>query len=902
MNSRTPGILPCALLWALVSFGSSAGADPAAKPAPPTPKKLTLAQVLAPLPPPADGLLLTVSPEQVTLPDETEPPAADASLEDVAGAFSDQTVSFGSVTAVAPQTMVILNTQPDPPNIAADMSYSTAFKMLAASLNDSQWQALTSEQGLGLSDLTDDTQRGLFHALFLHGQLWVGSEDPALKDLPQEKRTDVQNVSDQIDAVRVRLGQTAHLYLHSTEGGPIFHTLDRPDGAQRLSVFRPKHTPSPTENGTALAAAVPNVLKPSDLDYDSHILQVSVSAAGAATVGDLVTRISAKTGLELYVDPHYAARTLVVQGTAAEPAADLLQALCVCVTGTFRKVGPAFVLTDDLAGVGTRRKHLSDWEDGADYAGKTLRDQAGSLILHHHGADARKLPSFGDPLAVTPEEMAALPDDPGFPGLPESYGKENTMPIAKMSSAQQEWLRQAAAEYNEKLHSDPEMAGRPEADPAHNADLSVYYQVQFLVPSQSQPVDAFKSPLFILYFPTEDEFQANSTSALAAEQAKALAKLPPAPPLSAMLRLGRCRAVLGHPRSAANVDALVAAMQKLGLNTLVLDVFSGGVNHVKTSGANGTDILTEALARTQGTDIAVYADLSLLTWGDAPPESVQDLTIDGQNSRQAAIETHQINPTTEYDGNDEPISFTAPPVAVSPSSPEVQTTLMALVQDLAARPGLAGFVWEDADTDNDLGYTLDRRLSFLRSAHADPVDTTEGLDTLQAKTKLPLFDDSKIDTAVGALWTKAQTEVNTSLLEQLRAAAQTNSNPPILMEQGWNEHSWYASWDNPKSQPPPQRDLTFDGDYAANIASIKQTARTQGHIVLRREVVESDGDTTALARKLQDDAKTLPGDGFVLDFRQDEETQGAAPLDSLVQAVSAENSSADSKIGKKTVK
>ncbi len=892
-------LLPALLLFTLAL---PAGADPAASPAPPTPKKLTLAQALAAAPPPADGLLLSVSAEQVTLPDGAEPPPVDASLSDIAAAFGDQTTSFGTVTATAPQTMILLNTQPDAPNIAADLGYSTAFKMLTASLDDTQWQALTSERGLGLNDLSDDTQRGLFHALFPHGQLWVGSADPALRDVPQEKRTDVQNMSDQIEATRLRLGQTAKFYLHNKEGGAIFHTLDRPDSAQRLSLFHPKHAPTPTEHGVELSAVVPNALKSSDLDYDRRVLQVSVSAAGVATVGALVTRIGQKTGLELYADPHYAARTLTVQGAAAtEPAADLLRALCLCVTGTFRKVGPAYVLTDDLMGVGTRRKHLEDWEGEADYARDVLGDQAGSALLHHHASTARKLPALGDPLAVTPEEMAALPEDGEFPGLPKIFG--NSWPIAKLSPAQQAWIRQAAAEYNDKPLNDPQTEAKPEADATHDVDLKVNYQVQFLIPGQSQPIDAFNSPLFLLYYPSEEELMANSAPTYAAEQAKALAKLPPAPPLSAALRLGRYRDVTAHPRSAKDVDALVAAMQKLGLNTLVLDVFSGGVSHVKTNGTNGTDILTEALARTRGTGISVFADLSLLSWGDAPPDGVQDLTIDGQNSRQAALQARQINPHTDYDYNTgKLIPFALPPVSASPSSPQVQTTLTALVQETAARPGLAGFLWEDAAVDSGLGYTPDRRLAFLRSAHADPVDTTEGSDALQAKTKLPLFDDAAVDTAVSALWTKAQTQVNTNLLEQLRAAAQAGGVMPILMEQGWNSNLWYASWDDPKSQPPPQRELSFDGNYDENEAALKGIARAQGHLVLRREAIENDGASVAMARQLQDDAKTLPGDGFVLDFRHEEVTQGAAPLDALVRAVSAESRKVSGKTVEKTVK
>ncbi len=278
------------------------------------------------------------------------------------------------------------------------------------------------------------------------------------------------------------------------------------------------------------------------------------------------------------------------------------------------------------------------------------------------------------------------------------------------------------------------------------------------------------------------------------------------------------------------------------------------------------------------------------------------MTIDGQNFRQAAIQARQIHPQPDYNFNtDKPIPFVAPPVAVSPSSPQVQAALTALVQDLAARPGLAGLVWEDANVDSDLGYTPDRRLGFLRSAHADPVDLSAS-DALQAKTNLPLFDDTAIDTTTHALWTKAQTQANTDLLVQLRLAAQTSRvTLPILMEQGWNTFPWYASWDDPQSQPPALRELTFNNNYDENVAGIKQVARAQGRIVLRREAIDSDGDIPALARKLQDDAKTLPGDGFVLDFTHDEATQGAAPLDSLVQAVSTESRQAGGKTEGKTV-
>ncbi len=553
----------CVLAFALLAYPAGAQTvTPAALP------KLTLAKALQSVPPPVGGLVLTVSAEKVTLPSGAEAPASDASITDVASAFGGITREFGSVTALAPESMVVLNTQPDPPNIMADMNPFGAIKLLAASLDDAQWQALTSEHGLGMADLTDDAQRSLFLASFRDHRLWVGSEDPALKSLPAEQRGDVRDVSGQIETTRIRMGQSATIRLHDTQGKTIYFSPGRPDAAQRLHTWRPKYQPPLTRYGATLKAAVPNTPKPSDLDWDTPALQASVSTAGLKTVGDLVSRIGQKTSLELYADPHYAAQTLTLRGTmSAAPAADLLRALCLCITGTFRKVGPAFVLTDDLVGVGVRRTQISQWEDSGEAIRDRLEEQAGSAMLHRRIGSARTLPTFGDPLAVTPEEMKSIPNDSLIPGLPKNF--DDPFPFSKLTLPQQGWLRQTAASYDEKLHrGDSSLENdRTDADLNHDVDLQVNYQIQLLVPTVGQPVDtALSFPLFELYYPSSAELLAREEASVAASGQPGAAALPPAPPLSAMLRLGQRRAVLARPRTAAEVDALVTSMQALGLN------------------------------------------------------------------------------------------------------------------------------------------------------------------------------------------------------------------------------------------------------------------------------------------------------------------------------------------------
>ncbi len=854
------------------------------------PPKLTLAQALSALPPPDTGLRLTVGSDKVTLSDGADAPLAGTSLSNITAAFGETTISFGDVMAVAPSAMVLLNPNPGPPNIAADMSATTALSLLAASLTETQWSALTSEHGLGLSDLTDDTQRSLFHALFSDGHLYVGSEDPALADLPQEKRADVRDDSTQIDAVRVRLTQTAHLYLHNTKGGTIYESGDRPDAVSRLHTYRPKAPLLSAHHAVSLRAEVPNVLKPSDLDWDSKPLQISVPFAGVKTVGGLVTRIGQTTQLELYADPHYADKTLTITGPmTTAPASDLLRAVCVCITGTLRKVGPVYVLTDDLVGIGVQRKRLNDWEGQANTAENGIKSNMAPAMLERHGADVRKLQAFGDPLGLTPEEIAAVPPDQILPSIPT--GLDSDYPFAKLAPAQQAWLRQRAEDYEAKKQSGelPSDGPPPEPDFTHNVSLRMNVRMQYLVPGESLPVDTDRSSLLIsLFWPDITTLIAleKAKEDSAEEKAQALAKLPPPPSLSPLLHAGQRRAVLAHPYSAAEVDALIAAMQKLGLNQLWLNVFSGGANHIQTSAAYGTDILTEALNKTRGTGIQVYAHLNLLTWGTEPPDGVRDLTIDGKDSRQQAIADNAADPSPTYDDDDNFIPFVAPSVTVSPVAPAVSQTLTTLMQGLAARPDLAGLVWEDAEPDGTLGYTPQTRLAFLRAARADPIDITDtGYSRIDLS--LPLFDDPEVDAAQPDLWTKFRADADAALLRSLRAAAWRPSGPPLtlLLQQTSDNDDYFIDW-SPK-QLPSLREQQADDSYVPS-GKIAALVRTPGRSVLRREVLKNDRDINAIARKLKDDAKRLPGSGFVLDFPQESATQGLAPLDALVDAVSAE--------------
>ena len=888
--------LPLVLL--LLGVAGHAGAQtPPAKAPPP----LTLAQALSKLPPPAKGVWLTVGADKVTLPDGALPPPADASVTTLANTFGDETHDFGSVTAIAPFTRVLLNDNPGPPDFSVNMNGYTAFKMLLASLDDTQWNMLTSEGGLGLSDLTDDTQKLLFHGLFFRGQLWIATQDPALFKLPDDQRTDTRNVSDHIDGVRLRLGQESQIYLHDKKGKTIFFSGPSAD-RNRLRTWRPKYPPLAAQNNVILRAVVPNTPKPGGLPLSDAKFQPTVSMTGAKTVAELVARIAAKTHTELYADLHYASRTLTIVGPMREaPAADVLAALALAVAGTYRQVGPAYVLTDDLEGVGTRRKRLANWQEKTSQDSSKLANEAGAAMLKRRVSQARSLPAFGNPLAMTPQQMAGLKDNAGIPGVP---GRDENFPYARLTPAQQSRVRQIADAYEEQQAT--KATDSSDDDPPQEPDLTgpvslqAHYKLQYLIPTVDGPVQTNEdSPVAILFWPGLASAFAIEAKAKAARPAPPVV-MPPAPPLLPLLRSYPRRAILGHPTTPAAVDALIAAMQKLGLNELWLDVFSAGKSHLTDK---HTDIVTEALQKTQGTGIAVYASLSLLSWGNNPPPETQDLTIVGENSRQAAIADHDRKgeDTENYDDAGQPIPFVPPSVSASPASPQVKKTLTDLVRGLASRPGLAGFVWEDGVRGDDLGYTPEMRLAFLRAFHADPVDITpdDALNYyLSGDTSLPTFDDKAVDATLTKHWDDARLGANGYFLTLLRQAVPNAADKPILMSLGDGAGPFLISWDVPRQLPPPLRPLFAGKDDSSPEQMVSEITK-QGRSVLIGLSVKDPASTDALARDLQE-ALTLPSapgtahtkpnakppwSGYVLDFDSPGVTDGDRPLSDLVQAV-----------------
>ena len=886
----------CLSLWPLLL------AFPVQAQVPTAPAAPTLAQALSGAEPPKDTLLFTVDAEKVALPADALLPQKGDSARQTAQAYGRVVREFGGVTAAAPPTMTVLNTAPGTPNPYDGMPVGDALKLLLASLTDGQWKTLISPVGLGLSDLTGDTQPALFLALFPGNSLKLyprrvvdsyGGEDDA--HLPSLSPSDIRQA-------HLRLGQRVTLGMAASSGeGSYFNALGpSPGGLVKYEIY-PGTSGLASPNtlfGVAVRAVIPNTPKPSDLAYDDKALQVRVSLAGVKTVGDLAQRLGVAVRREIYADPRYETRSVTHLGLSSARAGNLLQALALCVAGTYRKVGPAYVLTDDLTGKGTRQMILSRFVEAADLARTQSVADAGDGLLASRSLS--NLPPLDSPIAFSDAQKAELTKDEYYIPGTSLYSEE---PFAKLTPQQQVFARQSVETWNTRLDNETEQ----EASEEDKAKLRVTLTKKFSLATEAtllmQTPSVNGAIMLDRYLSASNLFQPSAKlrahyDALRQQaQMTALAPrtayvLPPAPPLGPLLARSPRRAVLVQPKTAQDVDAVVAAMKTVGFNQLWLDVFSTGKSHLDGS----PDILTEAVKQTRGTGIQVFAVLSLLHWGPNAPPAAWDRTLLGETSPEAdAYQTRYQE--VKYQGKtleEAEKLVSSADYSVCPVAPPVQETLLALVRRVAATDGVAGIVLRDTQAPGydrpDLsiygisgsgssGYAPVLRLAFLRRTHSDPVDLSEELynkaQAAGADTSLPDFDDSGIERRLTKEWGMFRADADHALLNALyQAASPGPAHKPVVwiaQRRSTGRDDWYGLWGGPLAPLPEKPENVAYGGTQQNLAAL---AHTQCRLDLY-EMLSSAPSHGDLAYMLEG----LPSgwDGFVLNLSSD-----ANPLSGLL--------------------
>jgi len=791
MKSR----LTCFVLLSLLSTAPLARADDAPPPSAPLKMDAALKQARP------GGVALTVDAAKVSLPPSAVVPGDRVTAQEVGALYGQATQPFGSVLAIAPPTITVVYAPPETPNPYDGMPPGQVMKLLAQTFTPAQWKAFLSPAGVAYTDMTGDTQPPLFRAMFPGGHLSLIDTRTDSLESAKFKR---EFPGTALTAAHLRLTCLTSIALQMADdpNGYKFAANARPDGSPPLYfVTNTLARDVDHEYGATVRERVPNTPKPCQMAFDDPALKTPVPLANIRTVDDLITRIGVIVHREIYADPRFGSRLVTLVPSSAPqsaPAADLLQALAFCVGGTFRHIGPAYILTDDVVGLGTR--HVL-W--------KAFEDKAASMLPGNDNGDdmpAMPAPSSipgvpytvkdisdnSDPLAMTPKQKEMYWKKWVLaPSQSSSFSMDVTVPFAQLSPAQQE-AAQTDQEANEKSHKQTTLGG--------TVMVQSEAEVEVLLPELTGRAIITQSYDGLLPYPAlrpvEQQAQQKRMEAESPDMAPPNV---PVPDFAQTLRgFSRRAARITVPQTAKEASEAFAALQSLGFNEAWVSVQPGP--------ASGDDDLrarlTQATAEGKKRGITVFSDLSLLHWPKDVSPDLLDRNIQGQTTSSQRFGPPSV-PT------------------VSPFAAAAVTRLSVLVRILAGVPGIGGMVWEDTlalgyeanvpgenigtdPSENPLGYAEAGRLAFVRLAHADPLDVWDNsYSDERAQVHVPDFDgDSGRESRLFTDWKKLRADTSQNFLRTLAAALPlsfigTGTRLPLLLPpSNITFANSYGSWDN----------------------------------------------------------------------------------------------------------
>lgn len=398
--------------------------------------------------------------------------------------YRRQLVRLGGLTAVVPLERLELSLEALP-NPYDTLSTNEKFAAFLTTLTDAQWREI-SENGIAPAELSG-RQRLLLQALiphplyaqeFIYGDGGYGSNGDAIPVSPEvAQRTRLQIFK----ALDVGFGALIDLVSKLSLWHGVSSSTYRPDGTH---VYRAVDAPSQARQGLYAGTIEPNKEKPSQLDMKQAALHKSIPIATDESIGDLFAAIRETTGVEVYPDHRLVKLQLDAIGDHAD-AADLLRAVALCVSGAYRRVGPAFVLAPDLEGQAARAAQAAANEAMAKLSLQTWIMQAQETMKKDRLLD----------------KLSFLPDDPFQGGLflntlnlPASvYGDGVWMPERTTNDV----MRQAIPNFGkvpEPVENSPG-GQRLVADPEklHQVHYAVSVSYRFILPNKtvldSQPLD-----------------------------------------------------------------------------------------------------------------------------------------------------------------------------------------------------------------------------------------------------------------------------------------------------------------------------------------------------------------------------------------------------------------------------
>jgi hypothetical protein len=733
-----------------------------AAPQPPRRSIRSLNDVIAEMPwdPAVRGPLIVVAPERAGPKARTAKLGPDGfSVAFLSGLFDFRLIPCGTVAAFAPATMEVLASKLPKPDLFSEFNRHELVTLLQASFTEQQWRTMGSEQGLGSGDLTP-RQRELFDAL-IPNPLVVERQVADETGKTTTRRTTLsagQRAGARL-SLRKRLawsfpvGDNGFLGVGTSERRPNSEALEVPQDPRTY----PRYDSDAPVYGLSLIQKERARLKPGDLPFDWNGLDAQVSLEGAKTLGDLIQRARQATRVELYADRRYVGLSVHARGGSAR-AGDVLTALCYGVTGTFRKVGNAFVLTDDREGYGTRVARLAEWVKSATDEANAMKAQIEEgKRKRPRGLTAwdRTDPNGGETALIGrytefQKRFAALPREERY----EMKNRNLLVPVAELPPAVRTLVEKQGVEAGRVSPSDdPSRKVRTDVVRLHTEDA-----MTMVIPGVGEARVGFLSQ----WFANDDLNNPDPTEQ--PPYVRPEMELPvgiPAPP---------SRSVIVAPETPGEAVTLVREAARRGYTRVWVAVRADEIAPVEAAVKAGKEakISVGAVVRVlrAGGDTSLPRDRNIL---EEDSTTYANRAAQAPGILQAGVYAFLLNTGGGYNPNYAALARSraarekrwGPWLACD--SPRVRAAVVSRLTALAKIPGLAGVVLRDLHAPghhfnpapglersafpfDPLGYTEPSRLEFLRRHGVDPVDLSiaqqVGVPNRAAtQLNLPFFPD-----------------------------------------------------------------------------------------------------------------------------------------------------------------
>ncbi len=813
-------------------------------------------------------------------------------IETLAPFFGRKLTRVGSVTVLAPTEMTVIASDvqgnADP---VKGLSRDEKIQVLQASLTDAQWKQMGSPTGLGIGDL-DATQRALFLAVLPDPFIltsYTVKKDAQGRTIYENGTNNKTTLSEgERQQIRLRLNRTTRLTIPSQNDkngcGEYVNTASEPQ-TPFYQVGQPNDYNKPEAFGVVLKDTVPAKLKQGQIDFESSALDATIDLRGVKTVGALMEKIAKATNLEIFADARVAKRALWVFGdplpaasappvkkpetsangaptapanantaaAAAEPtpaaepaparAGDALKALCWAVTGAIRKVGPVYLLTDDIEGIGTRQAKIGRWVDEGNTRKSQLISRYTKTIRDHEPMQHIGF-AAGDASAIKPDLMTKVEAEWKTSRGRYQGTKQNT---SDLSPEQQKMVQNAIVSHQERANR-----GEKNLQPIvlDKVNVSVMPKLTYVMPGDKEAdANVYLSLNNLLPPPATTSWDGKP--------------LPSTDPVVLPPILARGGVVVVSPQSLSEIGLTIDAAKEKGLRGVwvVLDGLDG---QQKIS----PEVLAQAAQMGKERGVPVSAVVRLLL---APSPKVEDaavpsvdrnITVASQTGAQIAAVQARL-PEYYPGANMYRTIFSPQADWLRPEAPLTAPLLKRRLLEIAQTPNLAGIVITNATAPgygekpgspyydapgNDYGYTMENRLACLKETHVDPIDFGGEVGYGEVDLAIPFFvngqtrqwtDDGELIKNKNApvdprdVWKTQRVAQTTALMTDLyKAFRAAQPTLPLFLsdfQEGFRSSAVIA-WDKPDALP-----LAMPYDYSSeenNIAPLVQARKLSQTVLL----------------------------------------------------------------------